>query len=166
MSSDVSATAPVGAIVMWGGPATQVAGGWLLCDGSEYLTKTYEDLFSAIHYLYGGSNDKFCVPDLRGYFIRGADWSPQRGFAHRDPEYGNRPTKLDNDRVGSAQGHELYHHSHGYDHWAHQNCQTGMTPVSGGQQYWYKGGAVSETGGAETRPINICLHYIIKATWS
>lgn len=36
------------------------------CDGAEYLTSEYPELFEVIGYTYGGSGDYFRVPNLRG----------------------------------------------------------------------------------------------------
>ena len=45
--------------------------GWLLCDGSEYNKKDYPKLYDLIKNTFGGSNDTFIVPDLRGRTIIG-----------------------------------------------------------------------------------------------
>ncbi|HEX4367254.1 MAG TPA: tail fiber protein [Rhodopila sp.] len=39
--------------------------GWLLCDGAQYTTSQYPDLFNRIGYTYGGSGVNFAVPDMR-----------------------------------------------------------------------------------------------------
>ena len=62
---------PPGMIMMFGsasGPS-----GWLLCDGTSYATATYPSLFGAIGYAFGGSGANFNVPNLLGYFPRGAN---------------------------------------------------------------------------------------------
>ena len=45
--------------------------GWLLCDGRVLDAKDYPELFSALGHLYGGSDDRFHLPDLRGKVLRG-----------------------------------------------------------------------------------------------
>ena len=40
--------------------------GWLLCDGSSYLSNTYPYLYAVIGNVYGGSGGTFNVPDMRG----------------------------------------------------------------------------------------------------
>ena len=52
-----------------------VPDGYLECDGSEYSSSDYPDLFEAIGTNYGGDSfsGTFKVPDLRGLFIRGYD---------------------------------------------------------------------------------------------
>lgn len=48
--------------------------GYLVCDGSEYLCCVYPDLYKAIGNMFGGTENRtFCVPDLRGQFVRGWD---------------------------------------------------------------------------------------------
>lgn len=48
--------------------------GYLVCDGSEYPCCVYPDLYKAIGNTFGGiENRTFCVPDLRGRFVRGWD---------------------------------------------------------------------------------------------
>lgn len=48
--------------------------GYLICDGKEYPCCVYPDLYKAIGNTFGGiNNHTFCVPDLRGQFVRGWD---------------------------------------------------------------------------------------------
>lgn len=58
---------------------------YLICDGSEYnitdypyLAQHFEDQFGIINYFGGDGENTFCVPDLRGEFLRGT------GTATRD----------------------------------------------------------------------------------
>src|ERR1700761_2470674 len=53
----------IGEIRMMGFPKAPV--GWLICDGSQYATSDYPDLFNRIGYTYGGSGANFMVPDMR-----------------------------------------------------------------------------------------------------
>jgi microcystin-dependent protein len=50
-----------------------VPDGYLVCNGAEYPTSQYPDLFAAIQYDYGGSGANFRVPDYRAMFLRGLD---------------------------------------------------------------------------------------------
>src|SRR5688572_17021486 len=69
---------PIGAVVAFAGaalPAT-ASGAWLPCDGSAYdgSNVDYAALFKVIDFIYGKDDaGKFCVPDYRGQFLRGAD---------------------------------------------------------------------------------------------
>lgn len=53
---------PEGMIFPFGGAVAPA--GYLLCDGSSYLTTDYPELFSQIGYYFGGSDDNFSVPNL------------------------------------------------------------------------------------------------------
>ncbi|WP_074380970.1 phage tail protein [Bartonella doshiae] len=61
--------------------------GWLLCDGQAYSRSLYRDLFAMIGTIWGSGDDEttFNVPDLRGMFLRGFDYSGfvegERSFA-------------------------------------------------------------------------------------
>jgi len=62
---------PAGTVIMFtGAVATE---GWLLCDGSEYNSIEYEDLFFVIDTLYGSGVGSFKVPDLRSRQVMGYD---------------------------------------------------------------------------------------------
>jgi microcystin-dependent protein len=147
-------------IAMWGGQVAPI--GWLECNGQS--TAAYPLL---------GQIVGAAVPDLRGEFIRG--WDHGRG--------------ADTGRTfGSAQGDltKLVSHTHNtqfvnVDGNTHQlsaygsmqpppgQYNGGMVYPDGGVQYhvsYYNWdlatGAPSAAGGAETRPRNIALMYIIK----
>lgn len=117
--------------------------GYLECDGSTISRTSYADLFGIIGTSFGigDGSTTFALPDLRGEFIRG--WDNSRG--------------IDSGRtLGSWQIDEFKSHNHG----------NGAVTVAG---YGYVTGgsyrAPSNTGfsgGAETRPRNIALMYIIK----
>jgi len=153
---------PIGAIIMWGG-TNNVPGGWLLCDGSNYLKSQYKALHHAIGDNFGPCSDTthFCVPDLRGRFVRGVDSRP----SGNDPDQPNRINphtgaiwSQAGSLVGSYQADAFRSHTHGY---------TKFPGNSGGiasGQYWEAVEAdTGATGGSETRPVNLYLHFIIKA---
>lgn len=69
---------PIGSIMPFAGQATAIPNGWLMCDGSELSTTTYNQLFLVIGYIYGAQNtllgaNTFKLPDLRGRFALGLD---------------------------------------------------------------------------------------------
>jgi hypothetical protein len=47
--------------------------GWIKANGAGLSTTTYNALFQAIGYTFGGSGATFNVPDMRGTFLRGWD---------------------------------------------------------------------------------------------
>ena len=72
LSGALNGAVPTGTMVMWAGK--QSPSGWLLCDGKEYSTSTYSNLFSVIGTQYGSSRSgRFNVPDLRTRYPRSMD---------------------------------------------------------------------------------------------
>lgn len=61
---------PVGMIFPYGGAINPP--GYLLCDGAQYQTDEYPELFATIGYYYGGSGDDFNVPNLLNRMVTGA----------------------------------------------------------------------------------------------
>jgi microcystin-dependent protein len=147
-------------IVAWGGGTAP--SGWLECNGQS--TAPYPLLGAIV-----GS----VVPDLRGEFIRG--WDHGRGVD-------------DSRALRSFQADELKGHNHTVNDPGHGHTQTFNTLVAGTQlnvpaaqckppaawpmpptfaTSWTTGTAttgitINPTGGADTRPRNIALMYIIK----
>jgi microcystin-dependent protein len=69
---------PVGAIMPFAGPFNGLPEGWVLCNGANVNEATYPDLYAVIGTTWGvggGSGGDFNLPDLRGYFARGAGGS-------------------------------------------------------------------------------------------
>jgi microcystin-dependent protein len=60
---------PTGSIIQYCGTTSPV--GWFICDGSEHDKIPYNKLFEAIRYTFGGEDQMFRVPDLRGKVIVG-----------------------------------------------------------------------------------------------
>lgn len=64
---------PVGAVVAYAGPlddpqaAEDLARqGWMACDGRMLAAQDYPQLFAVLGYAYGGSDNRFVIPDYRG----------------------------------------------------------------------------------------------------
>lgn len=75
--------------------------GWMVCDGRKLDSKVHNELFSAIGTTFGGDGDNyFCIPDLRGRFIRGWD---NVGNIDKERQFGTY-------QEDSLQGH--YHELH------------------------------------------------------
>lgn len=55
---------PAGTIIM--SACVSEPGGWLDCNGRLLTVSTYQDLFTAIGYSFGGSDSSFNIPDMRG----------------------------------------------------------------------------------------------------
>ncbi|MEW5250699.1 phage tail protein [Microbulbifer sp. 2201CG32-9] len=170
---DMKADAPVGAIVAFFGndPTVLADYGWLVCDGASLPRSDWPDLFAAIQTAFGSTGDEeFSLPDLRGVFMR----SPDLG-AGRDPNAADRTgsgpngTGNDGDAIGSLQTCATAQPVKG-TFFIKDNLNFGGYKTHGGcsdsDRIKYKDDdtAISVTGGdAESRPINIAAHYVIKA---
>jgi microcystin-dependent protein len=75
---------PVGVIMPFGGVSAPAGGHWLLCDGTEYSTTTYPELFAALQYRFGGTGGAFKVPNLNGRVMVGRDATQTRFDAPGD----------------------------------------------------------------------------------
>jgi hypothetical protein len=76
---------PVGSIMMYSSntiPTTETISGvkdWLLCDGGNYSTSTYADLYAIIGTVYGTQGSNFKVPDFRSHVPIGVGGSNSLG---------------------------------------------------------------------------------------
>lgn len=169
---------PIGTILIYPGATTGatdegrlnraalLSQGYLICDGAEVPVKDYQALFNLIRNYYGkpSNNSVFKLPDLRGVFLRGTDY--ERGL---DPDKNNRSyqgyTGTAGNQVGSMQGDQLRSHNHfvGYlHHRSFHGSNDKDKPIKDcmGSDYY-----TQYTGGKETRPINLNVNYIIKASY-
>lgn len=158
---------PPGTVVAYAGSAAP--SGWLVCHGAAISRTTYAALFAAIGTAFGAGDGTttFNLPDLRGEFVRG--WDAGRG--------------VDAGRVfGSAQASQNLSHTHtaitdtagGHSHAAPEGFSGAgsLGPAATGTQGLASttstAGAhshavtVSSSGGAEARPRNVALLYIVK----
>ena len=106
---------PVGTISAYGGDVTRLPEGYLLCDGTEYLTSQFPDLSAAIRANWGSSGPgRFKVPELRGLFLRGVNGNRRDSLA--DPEADKRfafnGQGNARNEVGSIQKYALQAHVH------------------------------------------------------
>jgi microcystin-dependent protein len=156
---------PVGAIFFTA--ALNTPTGFLECNGRSLSISDplYTDLFAAIGYTYGGGGSNFCIPDLRGEFIRG--WDHGRG--------------IDSGRtMGSIQSDAVQDHSHadgmmwyagwstayGSSGWGYGGeCPQGHTSIGAVNAYSSKLSDNATNNNArsasETRPHNIAMIGII-----
>jgi tail collar domain len=160
---------PAGSVVAFFG--TTPPAGWLLCDGSAVSRTTYARLYAVIGNAsgYGDNSTTFNVPDLRGMFMRGVD-----GSAGNDPDKATRTAQNSGgntgNNIGSKEADQVIEHNHV----SSGNVPIGFsatgpivdTPPSGvGGGFAGSGGTAEytgRTGGAETRPKNVYVNYIIK----
>ena len=159
-------SSPVGSILMW--PTNTAPLGFVFCRGQSLLRADYSELFGVIGSTYGNfDSNTFYVPDTRGRFVRGTD-----NGAGNDPNAVNRTNRGDGvigDNVGTLQDESFKAHKH--DIFVQDNSGsvtrpldtdvniTGIYSDTNSQGY----PMILETGGAETRPVNIGFNHIIRA---
>ena len=164
--------APTGSVYTFAG--STVPTGWLKCNGALLSRTTYASLFAVIGTTYGAGDGSttFALPDLRGEFVRGADdgrgvdagrvlgsaqacqnashthtanTSPAGGHSH---SFENLERRADVDRgVGNA------------SLWSIDSSVTQTTSAVGDHTHAI---TVDASGGNESRPRNVAMHYIIK----
>ena len=129
----------VGEIVMW--PTLKVPAGYLLCDGGTFDALAYPKLYQVL------GND--VTPDMRGQFVRG--WSNNSA---QDPGGPRAP--------GSYQGFMIQSHSHTFAG-PRQFAPFGQYQRTTWEYETPGNRSTDATGGAETRPKNIAMAFIICA---
>lgn len=152
-----SSVTPTGVILPYGG--TTAPSGFLLCDGTSYLQSAYSNLYAIIGTAYGTADGThFNVPDLRGRFLRGTD-----SGAGNDPDAATRTAIKTGgntaDNVGSLQTDAFKLHTHTL---ARGTSGGGFASNVGNFALSDYYGGMTDTGGNETRPVNVNVNYIIK----
>jgi microcystin-dependent protein len=164
-----------GTIVMFGGPEGNMPSGYFPCDGrllNASVNTQFLPLFNAIGNLWGGSGFTFNVPDLRGVFVRMVNTTAAgtAGGTFSDPQESTR-TKRDGVSpqlgVGSYQSMDIQVHNHSYTTSGFSGTATVDNNLSNAYgQFGFTGSTgpfpVSPPDGAETRPKNAAVLYMIK----
>lgn len=155
-----NADLPVGTIIAWAGEPTSPPNGWLFCDGSQVASSDYPQLQSVLgaNFSNSASSDNITLPDLRGYFLRGVG-----NGGGVDPDQ----TRA----VGSIQDENIIAHSHQYQYAFSDNSvqsydsdhDVGLSYENVNTTGLYNGAGNDTISGAETRPINVAITYLIKA---
>ena len=92
---------PIGCIFCF--PSHICPEGYLPCDGRELSKEAYSELYNLIRGTWGETASTFCLPDLRGQFIRG--WDDGDGV---DPDSGADSVR----KFGSTQSDAIQGHRH------------------------------------------------------
>ena len=147
--------------------------GWLVANGAAVSRTTYADLFAAIGTTYGaGIGTVFVLPDLRGYFVRGAgtnsDTTASGTFGVKQADGFQSHT-----HTGSAASAGAHTHTHtdnyklgnlnqqtGSGSWTGSNSDRTLNTGSAGAHTHTL--SIDATGTTETRPSNIAMLYCIK----
>jgi hypothetical protein len=178
---------PIGTIVSYGGQDTEVnreqlrKEGWLICDGQKVSIQEYGKLFSTIGRAFGGEPHTFCLPDLRGQFLRGvdntkkidtdaADREPLQTGGNKGAEVGSRQRSVSEftfrTKMAAYAGEWDKPHSLSSDH--HEDKREKSDKWS---QASYTGGNLNQVpcliqfqqkATGDTRPTNVSVHFIIK----
>ena len=173
---------PPGVIAAYGGPAATKGPptGWAYCNGASVPNTSgsspdYAALFSVIGTSFGGDgNPNFNLPDFRGYFLRGVD-----DGAGRDPNSNQRTSPLPSgsggnagDNVGSIEGYATQVLSAQVPV-QFSPSKSGSNATFGYSEHNIVGGiidtqptglsqaATTTPSGAETRPLNAYVYYLI-----
>jgi len=168
---------PIGMITPFSGDSGMIAKlkdeGWFPCDGAKLAQTAHPRLFQLLQHTCGGASPNFCVPDLRGVFLRGVDGE---GAISRDPDAATRKSHssdaLAPNQVLSRQDTEIKSHAHitpkGSQCEAKANAM-GRWPIEEhGYQRFDRAKAgneifTTEVGAAESRAVNVSVNYIIFA---
>ncbi len=167
-------TSQAGFVMPW--PTSAVPSGFLSCNGASVSRTTYPELFAVIGTEYGNVDaDHFNLPDYRGEFLRG--WDNGSG---NDPDTGLRTDRGDDvsgDYVGTQQIDQFQDFAMAT---RISSYGAGAAPLYWKGPYLACNPAISESSiqgraiktengssgtprvGAETRPRNIAIHFIIK----
>jgi len=182
---DLPSAAPVGSIIMWCSATLPADGNWEFCYGQQLSKTTYSALWAVASNssnivttadewaarpgsFYNESSTIFRIPDLRNLFIRA--WDGPTG-----------PTRnIGNKQSNAVQTHKHYLFSADKSEEGHgsslpaANKAIAYSSRKYGEESAYcmcnSGGNLnasvgisSSYGATETRPINVCLPFIIKA---
>ena len=151
--SELANAFPVGSIIMFPGDQNALTSvNWVICDGGTLPRDAYPELFNVIGTMYGDPSDlDFNIPDLRSEFIRGADNGRNVTGGHA---------------LSTNQSDEFRSHTHTL-----KGNDLGGSPDQLSAPGLYNDdaetaaqddGSIQSAGGAETRPRNVALNYIIK----
>jgi len=188
LNSEVTAKfIPTGSFFYWVGSTNTVPTGFLYCNGAAVSRTTYAALFAVVGTQFGqGDNSTtFNLPDTRGYFVRGAN-----DGSGNDPNAATRTAAATGgstgDNIGSVETSTFTAHTHiasvtdpGHSHpeqtgsnggaavgiVSFNTAQTGVNVLTTNATVNVVTGvtvANANSGGLETRPININMAGIIK----
>ncbi|MBH8565553.1 tail fiber protein [Nostoc sp. CENA67] len=136
---------PVGSILPYAGSTAPE--GWLFCDGQEYTTSEYQDLFDVITTQYGGTESNFNVPNLQGRV--------PVGYKENNTNFSSLGQTGGEERVTLEEKH-MPNHNHLYDDHYFVPCgrpaQGGgnYTPDEVGKNGTYENQSTGGTGGGES----------------
>jgi microcystin-dependent protein len=161
---------PIGGIMIWPAAAIPTAPGFVRCDGTALSRTTYAALFAILGTTYGAGDGSttFNVPDFRGVFLRGYG---QNGIVNNAA--GTKAGSATR-AVGTGQTDAFASHNHNMvdssgnsinANWRNLTDSInagGSSGLTSGGNVNYGLPRVSNTGGAETNPVNVAVSYLIR----
>ena len=145
---------PPGTVISYAGITPP--NGYLVCNGSTISRTVYTGLFGAIGATFGAGDGSttFAIPDYRGAFVRG---------------YDGTGTRYSGSVFGTYESDSFASHAHTQNYVVNLSGYGGGGSAGGADpnaEYcyntYYGGVNTSYNGGAETKPKNIPILYIIK----
>lgn len=136
-----------GANLQPGDPVNPKLWGWLLCDGSSFSKEDFPFLYKILN--------SETLPDLRGYFLRGAGEIPPATA----PTVTTDTEKLE---VGQSQSFAIHEHEHDLEVESDTNGSGGSSPTPITTTSITPTDNVSQI---ENRPFNYAVNYLIRATY-
>lgn len=132
----------LGIISIWG--TGTAPANFIECNGQSLTAAA----FAAVRAIYGNN-----APDYRGWFLRG--WAHGKGSDNgSEIDYGRA--------IGSAQGWMLGSHNHTYDRYINDNGTAHHVGQGSNEVGPFTTGTTSGVGGADNRPSNIAVMYIMR----
>jgi len=150
-----------GGIHIW--PDDNVPAGYLECNGALVSRTLYSKLFNIIGTRFGPGDGSttFRLPDLRGEFIRG--WDHGRGVDNARGIGTNQIDLFKNHQHWTGMGSNNPAANHYYtDTTGTPSYSNAKHPINGCSGCTGDQAITSPNGGAETRPRNVAMMYIIK----
>jgi microcystin-dependent protein len=175
---------PVGTVLLFAGDAANPdiasqlrSEGWLPCFGQTLEPAEYQGLFDVVQLFFGGTEEGFKLPDLRGQFVRGASAYAEQGHGAAigtSQSYTTmrplHPIETKGDSLlevatAGGHGHTLKYlpqtERRSYYVAGFETAEYGGadTKVDWAGLHWH---AVDGGGDRESRPINVYVDFIIK----
>lgn len=132
---------------------------YLICDGTEYRVTDYpylvehiEHQFGSVNYFGGDGVTTFCVPDLRGEFLRGTGTATRNTGSGAEVGEHQDPTSFTNVQVGDS---NIVVAQQG-------NSMLDTRTATGNHSYTKISGTASDGYNFTSRPTNTAVLYCIK----
>lgn len=162
-TANINSNTPIGSVISFAGSTAPT--GWLICNGAEISTITYNDLYQVIGSLYNDgrptlpSAGNFFLPDLRQSYISGAG-----SMSSHTQKVGNSYTRT----VGEYNQMSVQDHGHNYEKSGSESSGNGSLSHTVGSNNrtttktsgTFYGDGIAFPG--FTQPNNVCMNMIIK----